>query len=56
VSPLAKIIDVNTAEQGHGWTPLHLAARSGAFKVIEALIENGANVMAQVSENRFAFS
>ncbi|XP_055313230.1 serine/threonine-protein phosphatase 6 regulatory ankyrin repeat subunit C-like [Sitodiplosis mosellana] len=36
--------DVNTAETVVGWNPLRLAARSGDVKMIELLLNNGADV------------
>lgn len=38
--------NVNEANPGNGWTPLHVAAANGHPKMCETLIENGANVNA----------
>jgi ankyrin repeat protein len=38
---------VNSQEQFHKWTPLHVAARNGAAKVIEELLSCGANPLLQ---------
>ena len=39
--------DKINAQDRYGWTPLHVAARDGTPEVVQALVENGANINAQ---------
>jgi ankyrin repeat protein len=50
---LAKGVDIN-AKADDGWTPLHLAARSGNKEVVELLIFKGADIGAKDSSGKTA--
>jgi ankyrin repeat protein len=39
--------NVNEANPGNGWTPLHAAAANGHTRMVETLIEQGADINAQ---------
>lgn len=41
-------------EDSNGWRPLHEAARSGSAKVIEYLVEHGADVNERTNEGKGA--
>mmetsp|Transcript_16484 Transcript_16484/g.38112 ORF Transcript_16484/g.38112 Transcript_16484/m.38112 type:complete len:516 (+) Transcript_16484:72-1619(+) len=41
-------------EDSNGWTPLHEAARSGEYAVVEYLVESGANINSRTNEDATA--
>ena len=50
---LERGVDVN-ARRKDGWTPLHLAAYKGRVKVVQALLDHGANVTLETEEGETA--
>lgn len=39
--------NINSKDNNYGWTPIHTAAHAGHEKIVEVLINNGAQVDAR---------